>query len=68
MLGLLYGVEIHTSNYHFKQTFGEEEIQENSVIRNFRTTSADGKSCDTRYYNLSAIIAFGYKVNAEQAV
>jgi hypothetical protein len=68
MMGLLYDVETHTANYHLKKVFADGELQEDSVIRNFRITAADGKTYDTRHYNLSAIIAVGYKVNSERAV
>ncbi len=68
MMGLLYDVETHTINYHLKTVFADRELQEDSVIRNFRITAADGKSYDTGHYNLSAIIAVGYKVNSERAV
>jgi len=68
MMGLLYDVETHTVNYHLKQIFADSELQENSVIRNFRITAADGKTYDTQHYNLAAIIAVGYKVNSERAV
>ena len=68
MMGLLYDVETHTINYHLKKIFADSELQEDSVIRNFRITAADGKSYDTQHYNLSAIIAVGYKVNSERAV
>ncbi len=68
MLGLLYDVETHTVNYHLKQIFADRELLADSVIRNFRITAADGKSYDTQHYNLSAIIAVGYKVNSERAV
>ena len=68
MMGLLYDVETHTINYHLKKVFADSELQEDSVIRNFRITAADGKSYDTGHYNLSAIIAVGYKVNSERAV
>ena len=68
MMGLLYDVATHTINYHLKQIFSDSELQEDSVIRNFRITAADGKSYDTQHYNLSAIIAVGYKVNSERAV
>jgi hypothetical protein len=40
----------------------------NSVIRIFRITGADGKNYNTNHYNLSAIIAEGYKVNSERVV
>lgn len=68
MMGQLYNVETHTINYHLKQIFDDSELQEDSVIRNFRITAADGKNYDTKHYNLSAIIAVGYKVNSERAV
>ncbi len=68
MMGLLYDVETHTINYHLKKVFADNELQENSVIRNFRITAADSKTYNTQHYNLSAIIAVGYKVNSERAV
>ncbi len=48
--------------------FSDSELEENAVIRNFRITAADGKNYNTKHYNLSAIIAVGYKVNSERAV
>lgn len=68
MMGVLYNVETHTINYHLKKVFADSELEEESVIRNFRITAADGKNYNTQHYNLSAIIAVGYKVNSERAV
>ncbi len=68
MLGILYNVETHTINYHLKKVFADSELEEKSVIRNFRITAVDGKSYDTKHYNLSAIFAVGYKVNSERAI
>ena len=68
MLGTLYDVETNTINYHLKKMFSDSELEEDSVIRNFRITAKDGKSYSTKHYNLSAIIAIGYKVNSERAV
>lgn len=68
MMGVLYNVETHTINYHLKKIFQDSELEENSVIRNFRITAKDGKNYKTQHYNLSAIIAVGYKVNSERAV
>lgn len=68
MMGVLYDVETHTINYHLKKVFSDSELEENSVIRNFRITAADGKNYNTKHYNLSAIIAVGYKVNSERTV
>jgi hypothetical protein len=68
MMATLYDVEVHTINYHLKKIFSDSELEEDSVIRNFRITAADGKIYDTKHYNLKAIIAVGYKVNSERAV
>ena len=68
MMGVLYNVETHTINYHLKKIFSDSELEESSVIRNFRITATDGKLYNTKHYNLSAIIAVGYKVNSERAV
>ncbi|KYK73302.1 virulence RhuM family protein, partial [Aggregatibacter actinomycetemcomitans] len=68
MMGVLYDVETPTINYHLKKIFSDSELQEHSVIRNFLITADDGKNYNTKHYNLSAIIAVGYKVNSERAV
>lgn len=59
----LYDVDVRTINYHLKKIFSDSELQEDSVIRYFRITAAYGKNYNTTHYNLSAIIAVGYKVN-----
>lgn len=68
MMGALYDVKTHTINYHLKKVFADNELSEDSVIRKFRITAADGKCYETAHYSLSAIIAVGYKVNSERAV
>lgn len=68
MMGQLYHVETHTINYHLKKIFADNELHEVSVVRKFRITGSDGKNYNTQHYNLSAIIAVGYKVNSERAV
>lgn len=68
MMGTLYNVETQTINYHLQKIFSDSEMEENAVIRKFRITANDGKNYHTKHYNLSAIIAVGYKVNSERAV
>lgn len=63
----LFGVEVHTINYHLKKILKSGELKEDSVIRNIRITAADGKSYPTFLYNMDAIIAVGYRVNSFQA-
>jgi hypothetical protein len=47
MMGELYDVDVRTINYHLKKIFSDNESQEDSVIRTFRITAADGKAYDT---------------------
>jgi hypothetical protein len=68
MMGELYNVNVRTINEHLQKIFKDSELQDDSVIRKFRITASDGKNYDTQHYNLSAIIAVGYKINSERAV
>lgn len=68
MMGTLYNVNVRTINEHLQKIFKDNELQDDTVIRKFRITASDGKNYDTQHYNLSAIIAVGYKVNSERAV
>ncbi|MCC5919009.1 MAG: virulence RhuM family protein [Cryomorphaceae bacterium] len=68
MMAELYQVATHTINYHLKKILNDSELEAHAVIRNFRITAQDGKTYNTNHYNLSAIIAVGYKVNSERAV
>lgn len=55
-----------TVSEHIKNIFTEGEIDEKSVVRNFRTTASDGKNYDTYFYNLDVIISVGYRVKSQQ--
>lgn len=63
----LFNVTVPTINEHLKTIFAEEELFEDSVIRKFRITALDGKSYNTKHYNLDAIISVGYRVNSRKA-
>lgn len=56
-----------TITEHLKNIFAENELDENSVCREFRHTGNDGKQYNTKYYNLDAIISVGYRVNSKKA-
>lgn len=68
MLAALYDVGVPTINYHIRKIFEDGELQEFSVIRNFRITAADGKSYRAKHYSLQMILAVGFKVDSERAV
>ena len=60
----LYQTSKSNISEHIKHIFEEGELQEDSVVRKFRTTAADGKSYLTTFYNLDMIIALGYRVRS----
>ena len=66
-LAELFGVKVPAINKHLRNIFASGELVENAVISILETTAADGKNYQTRYYNLDAIIAVGYRVNSYQA-
>lgn len=71
MMAELYGVRISTINEHIKKIFADNELVEDSTIRNFRIVQNEGghkTNRDTKHYNLQMIIAIGFKVNNERAV
>ena len=53
---------------HISNIFADGELEKDSVVRNFRTTAADGKNYNVTYYNLDVIIALGYRVQSPIAV
>lgn len=63
----LFGVNVPAVSKHLKNIFESEELQEDSVISILETTASDGKSYNTKFYRLEAILAVGYRVNSMQA-
>ncbi|HKM28919.1 MAG TPA: virulence RhuM family protein [Anaerovoracaceae bacterium] len=53
-----------TISRHIKNVFGEGELSRDSVVANFATTAADGKTYQVDYYNLDVIISVGYRVKS----
>ncbi len=51
---------------HIKNIFKEEELSENSVVKEYLTTANDGKNYKTKYYNLDVIISVGYRVKSHR--
>lgn len=63
----LYQTSKSNISEHIKHIFEEGELEENSVIRKFRTTASDGKSYSVTHYNLDMIISLGYRVKSSIA-
>lgn len=66
----LFGVEVHTINYHLKEIFNSKELNEKTTIRKIRIVQKEGSrnvARDVDFYNLDVVIAVGYRVNSYQA-
>jgi hypothetical protein len=66
-IAVLYGVERPGITQHIKNIFTEGELKEASVSKKFLRTATDGKSYNTKHYNLDMIISLGYRVNSKIA-
>ena len=63
----LFGVQRPAITKHLKNIIDTGELIEDSVGSILEHTADDGKIYATKYYNLDAIIAVGYRVNSYQA-
>ena len=67
----LFDKDIRTINEHIKFIYKEEEeLVENSTIRNFRIVQKEGNrevARDVLHYNLDVIISIGYRANSKKA-
>ncbi len=63
----LYQTSKSNISEHIKHIFDDEELDEEAVVRYFRTTAKDGKSYNTKYYNLDMIISLGYRIRSKIA-
>lgn len=66
-LAELYNVDRSVISKHLGNIFAEGELLEDSVCAVFAHTAEDGKTYQTNFYNLDAIIAVGYRVNSYEA-
>ena len=65
-MAALFGREKSTISRHIKNVFEEGELSAPSVVANYATTAADGKTYHVDYYNLDVIISVGYRVKSQQ--
>ncbi len=64
----LFGKAKGTISEHIKHIFEDGELQEDSVVRFYRTTAADGKNYEVAHYNLDMVLALGYRVRSQAGV
>ena len=65
-MATLFGRDKSTISRHVKNVFEEGELSAPSVVANYATTAADGKTYHVDYYNLDVIISVGYRVKSQQ--
>ena len=63
----LFGVDRSVITKHLKNVFETQELVESSVCAKIAHTAEDGKTYQTNFYSLDAIIAVGYRVNSLKA-
>lgn len=63
----LYDTTKQNISYHLNNIFKENELNKDSVVKDFLTTANDGKNYNVLHYNLDAIIAVGYRINSKKA-
>ena len=69
-MGELFDVESHTINYHLKEIYKTNELEEVATTRKIRAVQQEGLRQVERellFYNLDAIISVGYRVNSLRA-
>ena len=58
----LFATSKQTISHHILNILNEKELSENSVVKQYLTTAADGKNYNVVFYSLEMIIAVGYRV------
>ena len=62
----LLGRDKSTISRHISNVFAEGELERASVVAEFATSAADGKTYQVEHYNLDVIISVGYRVKSRQ--
>jgi len=52
---------------HIQNLYDEGELSEESVVKEYLTTAADGKKYRTKHYNIDMIISVGYRIKSHIA-
>lgn len=63
----LFGVDRSVVAKHLKNIFDSFELDKDSVCAKIAHTADDGKTYETMFYNLDAVLSVGYRVNSAKA-
>ena len=67
LMATLFDCSTDNIGLHLKNIFNEGELDENSTTEFFSVVATNGKTYNTKHYNLDAIIAVGYRINSKRA-
>ncbi len=66
-MSILFDCDRSVITKHLSNIFASGELKEETVCAKFAHTASDGKTYQTQFYSLDAIIAVGYRVNSIRA-
>ena len=62
----LFDTSKQSISYHIINILEDNELDENSVVKNYLTTASDGKSYEVTFYSLDMILAIGFRVRSKR--
>ena len=62
----LFDTSTPNISMHISNILKEGELQQNSVIKEYLTTAADGKNYNVTFYSLEMILAIGFRVRSKR--
>ena len=65
-LAELFNTSKQNIGQHIKNILEEKELSENSVVKNYFTTAADGKKYEVTFYSLQMILSIGFRVRSQR--
>lgn len=67
-LANLFDTSKQSISYHIINILEDNELDKNSVVKNYLTTASDGKSYEVTFYSLGMILAIGFRVRSKRGV
>ena len=65
-LAELFDTSVPNVSMHISKILKENELEENSVVKDYLTTAADGKNYKVTFYSLAMILAIGFRVRSKR--
>lgn len=67
-LAELFATSVPNISIHISNILEDNELNRNSVVKDFLTTAEDGKEYTVRFYALDMILAVGFRVRSKRGV